>query len=133
MSGRCREKCIIYKTSVDCRGKTMDYFDLCETEFKARYYNHVQSFTHREKSKAIELLKYIWACKDSGSNPTISWKITCKAKSYHHGSRQCNLGLAENYNILTANNCTTLNKRTELVNKYRHNNEYTLKHFKPIP
>ena len=133
MSSRCREKCIVYKASVECSGKTMDYFGLCETEFKARYYNHVQSFRHREKSKATELSKYIWACKDSGLNPTISWKIICKANPYHYGSRQCNLCLAEKYYILTANRSTTLNKRTELVNKCRHKNKYKLKQFKPIP
>ena len=133
MSGKCREKCIVYKASVDCSGKTMNYFGLCETEFKARYYNHVQSFRHRKKSKATELSKYIWACKDSGLNPTISSKIICKAKPYHHGSRQCNLCLAEKYYILTANRSTTLNKRTELVNKCRHKNKYKLEHFKPIP
>ena len=55
MSGRCREKCIVYEASVDSRSKTMDYFGLRETEFKARYYNHVQSFRHPEKSKATEL------------------------------------------------------------------------------
>ena len=136
-SARCPvdavSKCIVYKASVDCSGKTMNYFGLCETEFKARYYNHVQSFRHREKSKATELSKYIWACQDSGLNPIISWKIICKAKPYHHGSRQCNLCLAEKYYILTANRSTTLNKRTELVNKCRHKNKYKLKQFKPIP
>ena len=133
MSSRCHEKCIVYKASVERSGKTMDYFGLCKIEFKVRYYNHVQSFRHWEKSKATELSKYIWACKDSGLNPTISWKIICKAKPYHHGSRQCNLCLAEKYYILTANRSTTLNKRTELVNKCRHKNKYKLKQFKPIP
>ena len=84
MSGRYSAKCIVYKASVDSSGKIMDCFGLCETEFKARYYNHVQSLRYREKSKATELSKYIWACKDSGSNPIISWKIICKTKPYHH-------------------------------------------------
>ena len=39
-------------------------------------------FRHPEKSKATELSKYIWACKDSGSNPIVSWNIICKVKPY---------------------------------------------------
>ena len=111
MLGRCRKKYIVYKASLDSSGRTMDYFGLSETEFEARYHNHVQSFRHREKSKATELSKYIWAFKESDSNPIISWKIICKAKPYLHVSRQCNIFLAEKHYILTANASTTLNKK----------------------
>ena len=106
---------------------------LCKTELKARYYNHVQSFRHREKSKATELSKYVWlVMQDFGSNPIIPWKITCNAKPYRHGSRQYNFCHAEKYYILTANTSTTINERTELVSNCRHKNKYKLKHFKPI-
>ena len=123
MSGRCHEKCIVYKARMDSSGKSMDYFGLCEIEFISCYYNHMQSFRHWEKSKASELLKYIWACKDSDLNPIILWKIISEAKPYHHGSRQCNLCLAEKYIILTANTSTILNNRTDLVNKCLYKNK----------
>ena len=35
MSGRCREKCIVYKATVNCNNEAKNYFGLCETEFKA--------------------------------------------------------------------------------------------------
>ena len=34
MSGRCREKSIIYKATVNCNNEAKNYFGLCETEFK---------------------------------------------------------------------------------------------------
>ena len=127
MSGRCREKSIVYKATVNCNNEAKNYFGVCETEFKARYYNRVQSFKHRQKSNATELSKYLWSCRDAGYEPTIAWSIVCHAKPYQQGEKQCQLYLAEKYSILTADPSTTLNKRTELVNNYRHKNKYKLK------
>ena len=47
MSGQCQEKSIVNKATINCNNEAKNYFGLCETEFKARYYNHVQSFRHR--------------------------------------------------------------------------------------
>ena len=58
--------------------------------------------------------------------PVISWKIVCHATPYQHGSKVCNLCLAEKYAILAGNDDALLNKRTELVNKCRHKNKYKL-------
>ena len=70
-SGRCREN-IIYKATVNCNNETKNYFDLCKTKFKARYYSHMQSFRHRQKCKATKLSKYVWSCRDAGDEPTIA-------------------------------------------------------------
>ena len=69
MSERCQEKSIVYKATVNCNNEAKNYFGLCETEFKARYYNHVQSFRHRQKSNATKLSKYVWSCRDAGYEP----------------------------------------------------------------
>ena len=130
MSGRCREKNIVFKATVNCNNEAKNYFGLCETEFKARYYNHVQSFSHGQKSNATELSKYVWSCRDAGYEPTIAWSIVCHAKPYQQRHKQCQLCLAEKYSILTVDPSTTLNKRTELVNKCRHKNKYKLKNCK---
>ena len=130
MSGRCREKMIVYKATVNCNNKAKNYFGLCETKFKARHYNHVQSFRHRQKSNATELSKYVWSCRDAGYELTNAWSIVCHAKPYQQGDKQCQLCLAKKYSILTADPSTTLNKRTELVNKCRHKNKYKLKNCK---
>ena len=99
---------------------------MCETEFKTRYYNHNYSFNTDAKRNATELSKFIWSHKDFGLNPIISWKIVCHTIPYQHGGKVCNLCLTEKYAILTANDVTLLNKRTELINKCRHKNKYKL-------
>ena len=129
-SGRCREKSIVYAATVTCNNAAKTYFGLCETEFKARFYNHVQSFRHGQKSNATELSKYVWSWRDAGYEPTIAWSIVCHTKPYQQENKQCQLCLAEKYSILTADSSTTLNKSIELVNKCRHKNKYKLKNCK---
>ena len=45
----------------------MNYFGLCETDFKLQYYNQAHSFRNRLKCNAIELSEFVWECKDAGS------------------------------------------------------------------
>ena len=45
--GYCREKNIIYQATVRSTNNTMNYFGLCETDLKTRYYNHTHSFRNR--------------------------------------------------------------------------------------
>ena len=85
MSKWCREKSIVYKATVNCNNKAKNHFGFGETEFKARYYNHVQSFRHHQKSNTSELSKYVWSCRDAGYEPTIAWSIVCHAKPYQLG------------------------------------------------
>ena len=126
MNGNCRDMAIVYQATIQTENQSKNYFGLCETEFKTRYYNHNQSFNSDSKRKATELSKFIWSCKDSALNPIISWKIVCHAIPYQHGGKVCNLSLAEKCGILTANDVALLNKRTELVNNCRHKNKYKL-------
>ena len=126
LNGNCRDKAIVYQATVQTKDQSKNYIGLCETEFKAKFYNHNHSFNSDSKRNATELSKFIWSCKDSGLNPVISWKIVCHATPYQHGGKVCNLCLAEKYAILTANDDALLNKRTELVNKCRHKNKYKL-------
>ena len=127
LNGNCRDKAIVYQATVQAKDQSKNYIGLCETEFKARFYNHNHSFNSDSKRNATELSKFIWSCKDSGINPAIFWKIICHATPYQHGGKVCNLCLAEKYEILTANDDALLNKRTELINKCRHKNKYTRK------
>ena len=54
----CREKGVVCKATVLCNNEAKNYFDLCETEFKLRYYNRVQCFKYHPKSNTTELSKY---------------------------------------------------------------------------
>ena len=121
LNGNCRDMAIVYQAIVQTKDQSKNYFGLCETEFKTRYYNHNHSFNSDSKRNATELSKFIWSCKDSGLNSIISWKIILSTRG-----KVCNLCLAEKYAILIANDVALLNKRTELVNKCRHKNKYKL-------
>jgi len=84
-----------------------------KSDFKARYYNHNQSFKNPFKRNQTELSKLVWNLKDAGHNPAIKWSIASKAKSYICGVKQCQLCLAEKLIILQADPDTLLNKRSE--------------------
>ena len=104
-------------------GKTMSYYGCCETDFKARYYNHKQSFKTSSKRHQTELSRLVWRLKGEGRIPVIKWSIVCKAEPYSSGAMYCQLCLAEKLAILWADPNSTLNKRPELVAKYRHGNK----------
>ena len=118
LDGRCREKSLVYKATVHVsNSNAMMYYGLCETKFKSRNYNHLQSFKYRHKASATELSKYIWRCKDAGLNPTVSWEINRHAPAYNSGNRVCQLCLKEKYQMLFLNCANTLNKRSKIINK----------------
>ena len=86
LEGKCRTKCVIYKTSVcTTNGKTMPYYGCCAKEFKARYYSHKQGFKTSYKRYQTELLRLVRLLKDEGYIPVIKWSIVCKAKPYTSG------------------------------------------------
>ena len=72
LNGNCRDKAIVYQATVQTKDQSKNYIGLCETEFKARLYNHNHSFNSDSKRNATELSKFIWSGKDSGINPVIS-------------------------------------------------------------
>ena len=98
-------------------GITRHYYGCSETVFKTRFNNRKQSFVHRHKRNATELLKAVWNAKDTGTNPTIEWNIAAETSPYQPGAILCNFCLAEKLAILQSNPATMLNKRSELSNK----------------
>ena len=63
LKGKCRKTCITYKTTLTSDDNTKHYFGSCETEFKARFYNHNKSFKYQRKSNAADLSKAFWGDK----------------------------------------------------------------------
>ena len=123
LNGKCQTKSIIYKASISAPNSfTQHYFGCCKTEFKTCFYNHRQSFNHRDKANATELSKTIWKYKDKGIKLQITWSIVCKSFVYTCRAKRCNLCLAEKLTILQADQCTFLNKQSEFVSKCRHRN-----------
>ena len=118
----------MYKASITAPNiPTRHYFGLCETEFKARFYNHRSSFKDQRKMNATELSKAVWDYRNRGIEPLISWSIICKAAAFKSGAKRCNLCLAEKLAILQADQRTLLNKQSEFISKCRHRTKFKLK------
>ena len=51
LDGKCLTKSVVYQATVTETNtdKTETYVGLCETDFKARYYNHRSTFKHENK------------------------------------------------------------------------------------
>ena len=102
-----------------------------ETTFKTRYNNHTHSFRDKKKQNGTELSKLHRNLTSAGKKPKISWSIEKHANAYQRVTNKCQLCLAEKVSILQANPSTTINRRSELVSKCRHKNNFKLKNFKP--
>ena len=125
LDGACLTKNIIYEATVTTSsGNTRTYIGMTEHEFKTRYNNHKLSFKDRKHSHDTVLSKHIWDLKDGNTDYEINWRIIKRANAYKGKPSRCNLCLAEKLCILTAQNTSLLNKKSELVTKCRHENKF---------
>ena len=121
LKGKCTTASVIYKATVTAVNEPVKhYIGLTERSFKERFGGHKSSFTHREQSNASELSKYMWKLKDEGKNGQVEWEILQKAFPYQCGARKCDVCLSEKLQIITADQSTLLNKRSELISTCRH-------------
>ena len=63
MKRLCCESSIIYKATLTSDGIAQNYYGCSETEFKAHFYNHNQSFKYQQKCNATELSKALWQAR----------------------------------------------------------------------
>ena len=126
LSGQCLKSNLVYQAEVRCQGKRETYVGLTSTDFKTRHRNHKNSFNDPKKKLSTELSKYIWDIKDKGNNFEIHWKILCHAKPYSNITKRCNLCLAEKYFIICKPEAASLNKRSELISKCRHQAKFLI-------
>ena len=84
LEGKCRKSSIVYKTCLISGNAASNYlyYDCCETEFKARFYNHNQRFKYRTKRNVTELSNAFWQAKDAGKNSRIKCSIAALAAPY---------------------------------------------------
>ena len=75
LNGNCLKKSIVYKATLSTVNNNRYYYGLCETSFKARFYNHNQSFKNIGKRNSTELSKTIWSLKENNINYNLSWTI----------------------------------------------------------
>ena len=112
--------------------KYYKYYHLepAETTFRERYSNHKSSFKNENSKNSTELSKYVGSLRENNKMPSIKWKIFRIVHS-KGASSFCKLCLTEKLFILNAlGDDKCLNKKTEFINKYRHQNKLLLKNVK---
>ena len=116
------------KTNNECKRYLKHHSS--ETPFKKRFRNHTRDFQHKKYEKCTELSKYIWTLKSHEITPIVKWSILKRVNSKTVANYR-KLCLAENlYIIKSLDNQNLLNKRSELVNKCRHQNKLLLNNVK---
>ena len=120
---------LVYKADIisnEENSKTKVYYGLSETTFKVRYANHKKTFNYIKYKSDSELSHEFWNIKNSNNNPTITWQIFGKHKSYDLSTKRCMLCLNEKLAIALHKGDNLLNKRSEIVSKCRHKNKFSL-------
>ena len=133
MQGKCRAESSLYKCvamSNNIPPKT--YFGTSEGHWKTRYYNHTKSFRNLKHSKETILSGFLWNLKNKNIPVAESqWPIEKNVPAYSNISKRYLLCLYEKLAIITFNDQDNLlNKRSELMNKCRHENNFLLRNYK---
>ena len=130
LDGKCLHECIVYQANVVTNNEYKEYFGTAEGEFKLRYNNDTMSFRHKKLVNDTKLSKYLWKLKDENTDCNLQWSIKAYASPYKCGARKCDLCLTEKMIIARSDQRKLLNKRTELVSKYRQRNKFLLSNIK---
>ena len=125
LNGNCQDQVDVVYHAKLMEGGNKEYVGSA-TNFKKRYYNHIDSFKNINKKNSTSLSTYVWE-NGLGPEPKIQWSILSKATAYKKGNRQCDLCLTEILHITNnINNPNCLNKRSEITSKCRHREKHLL-------
>ena len=126
LDGKCQTPNINYKakiTSNQSNYKKEIHIDIAETNFKYRFNNHMKFFTLKQYENNTELYKECWKVQPFHTKNTPG-----------EYSEMCTVQLTQNkkfYLVLNAklritsyNGDNLLNKRSELINKWRYQNKF---------
>jgi hypothetical protein len=122
--------CIVYQATVSQPNQeSKTYIGLTSTDFKARLANHKQSFQNPDVNQT-SLSKHVLELKSNGIEPTITWKLLDRGKTYSSVTGVCQLCIKEAFHIIYNSDMTELNSRSEIFSACRHKKATLL--FKPI-
>ena len=102
------------------------YLRIAEGNRKQRLYNHRQSFKDKKHKNDTPLSSYLWDQKKKKHNqiPKLTWLIVRFPPSYWTISKRSLLCLRAKLLIINYHNpAESLNKRSELMPKCRHEND----------
>ena len=120
-NGTCQ---VWYKATIKTTREERDYTGLTAQTFKQRYNEHQHKIRDGRYHHSTSLSKHVWALKDEHVGYNIQWTVLRKAKDYQNTTKRCNLCLAEKLEIIMANKERSLNRRSELISKCRHENKF---------
>ena len=126
LNGQCLQKNVVYRADVECNNVTKTYYGLTEQTFKARWNNHQFSLRNEDHTHKTALSSYVWKCRNANLEPKITWSVQARAFPMSSGGKVCDLCLTEKLIILMADQCATLNKRDEIMEKCKHKRKFTL-------
>ena len=86
----------------------------------------MSDFRHEKNRASTTLSSYIWSLKDEDIPYDLEWQIMTKASPYNPASKTCHLCNTEIFYILRRPDVASLNKRSEIMNKCRHQNKFKL-------
>ena len=123
--GKCNQSSVVYQADVYAGGKVMKYYGSTELSFKKRYSQHKHSIKKKPDNHTT-LSSYIWNLKEKGTPFEIKWSIKARGHAFSSGGRSCDLCLTEKLVILTEDQNTMLNKRSELLETCLHGSKHLL-------
>ena len=109
-----------------------DYFGLTSNQFKIRFSSHKSSIKLPAYKTQTRLSRHVWKLKEA--NPPVPFQLKFSivklAQSYTKESKFCFLCQAEKTFIAYSEHFSTLNQRSEILNKCRHRRKFLLMNWK---
>ena len=149
---KCQSRCSIYQASLQYETphasipalkipKSKVYTGLTSNKLKERFNHHHWTFTNErnnpfkppaDRNNSLQntsLSTHIWKLKERKIEYKLEWNIIKQAPVYSKEAGGCSLCLEEKTQIMFADKRTSLNKRTEIMQKCRHREKHLLKNY----
>ena len=131
--GECLTPNIIYPGDITTDNDHKFYYGTSEATFKKRHSNHTRDFKHVKYQHATEPAKHIkdmWQLENNNFYYSIKWWIASKVYG-NANPLSCKLCLMEKHWIIKYFDDSNLsNKKSEVINKCRHQNKILLMNIK---
>ena len=113
-------------TSNQANYKEKVYIETVKTDFKHKFNNHIRSFNLKRYENNPKLSKEYWAMKCNHFTPKGTWIIIQECAPLNTIKKKCFLCYNEKLEIASYKKDSLLNKISEIINKCRHQNKFTL-------
>ena len=130
LNGNCLLENILYIATIKSDKKNYqprNYKRISGNTFKKRYANHKRSFNINRYKSDTKLSFDYWKLEAGNSNPKVTWAAKNQFSAYNPQSKRCSLCINEKFEILKDRENNSLNKKSEVISKCRHQKKYVLR------